>query len=208
MLAMANLPNDDNWRGQRPCFGVPLGCPSLQFACEFRGKWPPFFLASKRKWLLKQQPNMTPNGNKTQSLRDSESLSTQIERLRSLGQGEIVQPPELTSEAEWPWKKAGELSGTTRLSKPIGSHFGLGAQILEPILVGVGMFTGGTILILTHGHQEVGGQVPPSKVKPPFLELDPLGDSMSGVGDLSTSIHRVQLLIWLRVRKTSNRIVS
>ena len=35
-------------------------------------------------------------------------------------------------------------------SKPIGSHFGVGAP---PILVyGVGMFTGGTIWILSHGH--------------------------------------------------------
>ena len=32
-------------------------------------------------------------------------------------------------------------------------HFGVGAPpILEPILVGVGMFTGGTIWLLTHGH--------------------------------------------------------
>ena len=39
------------------------------------------------------------------------------------------------------------------LSKPVGSHFGLGAPpILEPILVGIGMFTGGTIWLLTHGH--------------------------------------------------------
>ena len=31
-------------------------------------------------------------------------------------------------------------------------HFGVGAPpILEPILVGIGMFTGGTIWILTHG---------------------------------------------------------
>ena len=30
-------------------------------------------------------------------------------------------------------------------------HFGVGAPpILEPILVGIGMFTGGTIWILTH----------------------------------------------------------
>ena len=30
-------------------------------------------------------------------------------------------------------------------SKPMGSHFGVGAPpILEPILVGIGMFTGGT----------------------------------------------------------------
>ena len=32
-------------------------------------------------------------------------------------------------------------------------HLGVGAPpILEPILVGIGMFTGGTIWILTHGH--------------------------------------------------------
>ena len=32
-------------------------------------------------------------------------------------------------------------------------HFGVGAPpILEPILVGIGMFTGGTIWTLTHGH--------------------------------------------------------
>ena len=32
-------------------------------------------------------------------------------------------------------------------------HFGVGAPpILEPILVGIGMFTGGTIRIFTHGH--------------------------------------------------------
>ena len=38
-------------------------------------------------------------------------------------------------------------------SKPMGSHFGLGAPpILEPILVGIGMFTGGTIWVLTYGH--------------------------------------------------------
>ena len=30
-------------------------------------------------------------------------------------------------------------------------HFGIGAPILEPILVGIGMFTGGTIWVLTHG---------------------------------------------------------
>ena len=35
-------------------------------------------------------------------------------------------------------------------SKPMGFHFRVGAPpILEPILVGIGMFTGG---ILTHGH--------------------------------------------------------
>ena len=34
-------------------------------------------------------------------------------------------------------------------------HFGVGAPpILKPILVGIGMFTGGTIWILTHGHME------------------------------------------------------
>ena len=40
------------------------------------------------------------------------------------------------------------------LSKPMGSHFGVGAPpILEPILVGIGMFAGGTeFWILTHGH--------------------------------------------------------
>ena len=38
------------------------------------------------------------------------------------------------------------------LSKPMGSHFGVGAPpILEPIFVGIGMFTGG-YGILTHGH--------------------------------------------------------
>ena len=37
-------------------------------------------------------------------------------------------------------------------SKPMGSHFGVGAPpILEPILVGIGMFAGG-YEILTHGH--------------------------------------------------------
>ena len=36
-------------------------------------------------------------------------------------------------------------------------HFGVGAPpILEPILVGIGMFTGGTIWILTHGHRTAG----------------------------------------------------
>ena len=36
----------------------------------------------------------------------------------------------------------------------LGSHFGVfGAPpVLEPILVGIGMFTGGTIWILTHGY--------------------------------------------------------
>ena len=35
----------------------------------------------------------------------------------------------------------------------VGHHFGVGAPpILESILVGIGMFTGGTIWILTHGH--------------------------------------------------------
>ena len=40
------------------------------------------------------------------------------------------------------------------LSKPMGSHFGVfGAPpILEPMLVGIGMFTGGMIWLLTHGH--------------------------------------------------------
>ena len=39
------------------------------------------------------------------------------------------------------------------LSKPVGSHFGVGAPpILEPTFVGIGMFTGGTVWILTHGH--------------------------------------------------------
>ena len=34
----------------------------------------------------------------------------------------------------------------------MGSHFGLGAApILEPI-VGIGIFTGGTIWLLTHAH--------------------------------------------------------
>ena len=43
-------------------------------------------------------------------------------------------------------------------SKPImGSHFGVGAPpILEPILAGIGMFTGGTIWILTHGQVSQG----------------------------------------------------
>ena len=37
-------------------------------------------------------------------------------------------------------------------SKPMGSHFGVGAPpTLVGILVGIGMFTGGTIWILTHG---------------------------------------------------------
>ena len=32
-------------------------------------------------------------------------------------------------------------------------HLGIGAPpILEPISVGIGMFTGGTIWVLTHGH--------------------------------------------------------
>ena len=36
-------------------------------------------------------------------------------------------------------------------------HFGAGAPpILEPILVGIGMFTGGTIWILTHGQFNLG----------------------------------------------------
>ena len=40
-------------------------------------------------------------------------------------------------------------------SKPMGSHFGVGAPpILEPILVGIEMFTGGTGL-LTHGQVSV-----------------------------------------------------
>ena len=35
-------------------------------------------------------------------------------------------------------------------SKPMGSHFGVGAPpILEPIVVGIGMFTGATIWLLT-----------------------------------------------------------
>ena len=35
----------------------------------------------------------------------------------------------------------------------LGSHFGVGAPpILEPILVGIGTLTGGTIGSLTHGH--------------------------------------------------------
>ena len=38
-------------------------------------------------------------------------------------------------------------------SKPMGSHFGVGAPpILVPILVGIGMFTGVTIFLLIHGH--------------------------------------------------------
>ena len=38
-----------------------------------------------------------------------------------------------------------------RGSTPTGSHFGVGAPpSLEPILVGMGMFTGGTIWVLTH----------------------------------------------------------
>ena len=37
-------------------------------------------------------------------------------------------------------------------SKPIGSHFEVGAPpILEPILVGIGMFTKNKIWLLTHG---------------------------------------------------------
>ena len=40
-------------------------------------------------------------------------------------------------------------------SKPMGSHFGVGAlPILEIILVGIGMFTGGTLWVLTHGQMD------------------------------------------------------
>ena len=45
----------------------------------------------------------------------------------------------------------------TRFDLAVGqnqwSHFGAGAPpILDPIVVGIGMFTGGTMWILTHGH--------------------------------------------------------
>ena len=42
-------------------------------------------------------------------------------------------------------------------STPMGSHFGVGAPPdLEPILVGIGMFSGGTIWVLTHGFSQEG----------------------------------------------------
>ena len=41
----------------------------------------------------------------------------------------------------------------------MGSRFGVGAPpILEPILVGIGRFTGGTIWTLTHDHLQLGGK--------------------------------------------------
>ena len=47
----------------------------------------------------------------------------------------------------------------------MGSHFGVGVPpILELILVWIGMFTGGTIWFLTHGHLssvlEIGHYIP------------------------------------------------
>ena len=40
-------------------------------------------------------------------------------------------------------------------SKPMGFHFVGAPPILEPILVGIGMFSGGAIWILTHGHVDL-----------------------------------------------------
>ena len=48
-------------------------------------------------------------------------------------------------------------------------HFGVGAApILVEILVGIGMFTGGTIWILSHGHidQPLRGRISPSLAGP------------------------------------------
>ena len=64
--------------------------------------------------------------------------------MRHSFQGFNNSQPTKTAPNIWLW-----------LSKPMGSHFGVAAPpILEPILVGIGMFTGGTIWILTHGHFE------------------------------------------------------
>ena len=50
----------------------------------------------------------------------------------------------------------GSVPNTDRPNMAVGrnqwSHFGVGAPILGPILVGIGMFTGATIWVLTHGH--------------------------------------------------------
>ena len=54
-------------------------------------------------------------------------------------------------------------------SKSMGSHFGVGAPlILEPILVGIGMLTGSTIRILTHGHLDVFPRVHSHSLHPSF----------------------------------------
>ena len=39
--------------------------------------------------------------------------------------------------------------------KTIGIHFGVGALLILVTLVGIGMFTGGTIWLLTNGHMTV-----------------------------------------------------
>ena len=52
-------------------------------------------------------------------------------------------------------------------------HFGVGAPpILEPHLVGIGMFTGGTIWLLTHGHMSLRGNAPGSKASSKLKEAE------------------------------------
>ena len=62
--------------------------------------------------------------------------------------------------------------------KPVGQNqwylFGLGAPpILEPILVGIGMFTGGTIGILTHGQADLNPGIgfPFGEINHPWVQV-------------------------------------
>ena len=73
----------------------------------------------------------------------------------------------------------------------LGSHFGIVAPlVLEPILVGIGMFTGGTSWILTHGQRflfleelpEAGPAQEPGGAKAPPARASNRHGELSGPG--------------------------